>query len=68
MTWTQTRSKIASTVRQNPNADTTELRRQLKAERLEDYVRRTVDSAPPLTEEQRARIAALLRSGGDRVV
>jgi hypothetical protein len=68
MTWTQTRSKIARTVRQNPNADTTELRRQLKAERLEDYVRRTVDSAPPLTEEQRARIAALLRSGGDRVV
>jgi hypothetical protein len=43
MTWTQTRSKIARTVRQNPNADTTELRRQLKAERLEDYVRRTVD-------------------------
>jgi hypothetical protein len=63
--WTKTRSKIAHTVRQNPNADTTELRRQLKAERLEDHIRRVVDAAPPLTNDQRSKIAALLWSGGD---
>ena len=32
-------------------------------ETVEDYVRRLVDAAPPLTEEQRHRIAAILRTG-----
>ncbi|MEA9997840.1 MULTISPECIES: hypothetical protein [unclassified Cryobacterium] len=59
--WTKTRSKIAHTIKKNPSADTTELRRQLKAERLEEHVARVVASAPPLTPEQRDRIAALLR-------
>jgi hypothetical protein len=67
--WTKTRSKIAQTVRQNPNADTTELRRQLKAERLEDRIRREAEADPPLTDAQRARLAALLvtpqKAGGD---
>ena len=60
MGWTHARSKIAHEAWRNPNADLTELRRQLKAERLEEHVRQVVDSAP-LTDEQRARIAALLR-------
>jgi hypothetical protein len=30
------------------------------AARLEDYIKRTVDAAPPLTAEQRDRLAALL--------
>jgi hypothetical protein len=64
MGWTHTRAKIAHTLRQNPDADVTELRRQLKAERLEEHVRRIVDAAPPLTYEQRTRLAALLRTGG----
>jgi len=38
--------------------------RDLKAARLEDYIRRTVADAPPLTETQRARLAALLTGGG----
>ena len=63
MTWTQTRAKIAATKRRDPGADVTNLQVQLKAERLADHVRRVVDSAPPLTPEQRARIAALLRGG-----
>ena len=64
MSWTHTRSKIAVTKRANPSADLTELRRQLKAERLEDHIKQVVDSAPSLSSEQRARIAALL-AGGD---
>lgn len=63
MSWTQTRSQIAHKKRADPNADVTDLRRQLKAERLADYIRTTVDAAPPLTAEQRDRLALLLRSG-----
>ena len=65
MSWTQTRSQIATAKRRDPDADVTELRRQLRAERLEEYIRRTVDAAPPLTAEQRDRLAALLRGGSD---
>lgn len=61
MSWTQVRSQIAHAKRADPDADVTELRRQLKAEHLADYIRRTVESAPPLTDEQRARLASLLR-------
>jgi hypothetical protein len=61
MGWTKTRSEIAHALRQNPDADVTYLRQQLKAERLEDYIRRVVDHAPPLTAEQRDRLAVLLR-------
>lgn len=61
MSWTHTRSQIALKKRYHPDADVSDLRQQLKAERLAEYVKRTVDSAPPLTEEQRDKIAALLR-------
>ena len=63
--WRKTRSQIAVAVRQHPDADVTELRRQLKAERLAEHVKQVVDSAPPLTADQRARVAALLTGGGD---
>lgn len=36
-------------------------RRELRAAELEEHVRRIIDAAPPLTSEQRDRIAALLR-------
>lgn len=35
-------------------------RRNLRAERLADHIRRVVDAAPPLTNEQRQRLAAML--------
>ena len=38
-----------------------DLRRDLAAARLEEYVQRVVDEFPPLTNEQRNQIAALLR-------
>jgi hypothetical protein len=60
MGWTHTRSRIAHEKKKNPNADVTALRRQLKAERIEEYVRRVIDEAPPLSAEQRERIARLL--------
>jgi hypothetical protein len=63
MSWTKTRSTIAHTLRRDPSADVTDLRRQLKAEHLEDYIARVVDAAPPLTAEQRDRLAVLLRGG-----
>lgn len=37
-----------------------ELRRDLRAAELEEHVRRIVDAAPPLTNDQRNRIAQLL--------
>lgn len=64
MSWTHTRAQIARTIRTDPNADVTDLRRQLKAERLEDYIRRTVNEAPPLSQQQRAHLALLLGGGG----
>lgn len=39
-------------------------RQDLAAAKIEDFVQRTVAAAPPLTPEQRDRIASLLRAGG----
>lgn len=61
MGWTQTRSKIASTIRDNPGADVTDLRRQLRAERLVEHVEKVVNIDPPLTAKQRSMVAAALR-------
>jgi type II secretory pathway predicted ATPase ExeA len=58
-------ARLAAETRHRPDEDHTELRRQLKAEQLADYIRRTVDAAPPLNPEQRDKLALLLR-GGDR--
>ena len=55
------RAKLAAHVRHHPDADHGDLKRDLAAANLEDYIRRTVDAAPPLTAEQRDRLAVLLR-------
>lgn len=60
------RAQIAATSRHHPEADLTDLRRQHAAAKLADYIRKTVDTAPPLTLEQRDRLALLLRGGGAR--
>jgi hypothetical protein len=44
-----------------PDAD--DIARDLAAARLAEYIKRTVDAAPPLTPEQRDRLALLLRGG-----
>jgi len=47
-------------------AETAEQRRAAAAERLQEYTKRMVDQAPPLTELQRAQLAALLRGAATR--
>jgi hypothetical protein len=38
--------------------------RDLRATTLEEHIKKVVDSAPPLTDDQRARLSALLRPSG----
>ncbi len=61
--WTSHRARLASLTRFQPeNAEALDdARRALRAARLEDYIRETVDAAPPLSSEQRDRLALLLR-------
>jgi hypothetical protein len=40
-------------------------RRDFAAAKIADYIAKVVAEAPPLTDEQRVRICALLRAGGD---
>lgn len=65
MSWTAERARVASLSRSR-TADDPQLiaaRRNLRAERLADHIRRVVDEAPPLTDEQRDKLATLLRGG-----
>jgi hypothetical protein len=66
VSWQQDRARVASLSRSRTtdDPDLIAAKQSLKASRLADYVTRVVDSAPPLTDEQCASIAALLRSGG----
>ena len=64
-TWTVERARLASLSRSRASDDPEliDARRNLKAERLADYIQRTVDAAPPLTAEQRLRLAGILTAG-----
>lgn len=66
-TWTSERARVASLTRSRDagDPDLIDARRNLRCERLADYITATVDAAPPLTADQRDRLAVLLRSGGD---
>lgn len=63
MSWTQERARVASLTRSRTpdDPDLLNARRDLKAERLAKYIRECVDTAPPLSAEQRDRLATLLR-------
>ena len=67
MSWTSERARVASLSRSRTADDPALLdaRRDLRAARAEEYVRQLVESAPPLTSEQRDRLAVLLRPGGE---
>ncbi len=62
-TWTHERAKVASLSRSrtSDDPDLVAARRDLRAARAEDYIRKLVDAAPPLSDEQRDRLALLLR-------
>jgi hypothetical protein len=68
ISWRSERARVASLSRSR-TADDPELvaaRLNLKASRLEDHVKTVVDSWPPLTPGQLARVAILLRpTSGD---
>jgi hypothetical protein len=60
------RAKVAAFSRDRlpDDPDLVDARQNLAALKIEDHVRRVISEAPPLTDEQRERIAALLRAGG----
>ena len=70
MTWTRERAKLAalSRHRSHDDPDVLAAARDLRAVRLEDHVAQVVALAPPLTDEQRARIARLLHGSGGEAV
>ncbi|RIQ21258.1 hypothetical protein [Jiangella rhizosphaerae] len=55
------RSQAGGFKRRGNLAKAEECQRELKAITAEDYIKRLVDSAPPLTLAQRDRLASLLR-------
>jgi len=63
VSWTHERARIASLSRSRTPDDPelVDARRNLRAERLADYITKTVDAAPPLTPAQRDRLALLLK-------
>ena len=60
MSWTRERARLAAAKRHHPEADHSNLERDLAAARIEAAAQRIADSLPPLTNEQRARIGVLL--------
>ncbi|MGJ5668592.1 hypothetical protein QLG13_12100 [Rhodococcus aetherivorans] len=54
---------LGVTLRKDPNADTTDLRRELAASRIQDHIEEVLASAPPLTAAQKDRLAAIIRGG-----
>jgi hypothetical protein len=68
--WTSERARVAALERgvragerQADDPKLVEARQNLAALRLEEHVRKTLAKAPRPTDEQLARIAALLRAG-----
>jgi hypothetical protein len=55
--------QLGGYVRRGNLAAAENTRRVLKAAKLEQHIRAAVDAAPPLTDEQRSRLAILLRGG-----
>lgn len=60
------RGRVASLSRSRPatDPDLIDARRDLAAAKLDAYVKKVVAEAPPLTDAQRDRIAALLCPAG----
>ena len=57
------RARLAVNTRHHPGRDHSDLKRDLAAANLEAYIARVVAEAPPLTIEQRRRLAGLLSGG-----
>lgn len=56
------RARVAALTRHHPDdPETAELAQDFKTHRLAQYIARVVDAAPPLSSEQRDRLATLFR-------
>ncbi len=66
MSWTVERARVASLSRSRTpdDPDLIDARRNLRCERLADYIERVVAEAPPLTDAQRDKLVVLLRPTG----
>lgn len=60
------RGRLNALQRHRPadDPDLVNARRDLRAESLAAHIAKVVDEAPPLTTEQRDRLAVMLRGGG----
>lgn len=60
---TRIRARLGASLRHRPDdvAAADALRRELKASKAEDYIKRLVDVPPTLTAEQRDGLVSLLR-------
>ncbi|MCE5291424.1 MAG: hypothetical protein LLG14_19600 [Nocardiaceae bacterium] len=56
-----TRTAIARAVKAKDPVALTEARRNHAESKIADYIEKVVSEAPPLTDEQRDRLAAILR-------
>ncbi len=61
--WRTERARVANAVRNGNPVLEAEARARLKEVRAEDYIKKLVAEAPPLSEMQRDRLALLLRGG-----
>lgn len=66
MSWTAERARVASLSRSRTpdDPDLRDARRDLRAARLEDQIKRVAAELPPLTTEQIDTLTGLLRGGG----
>jgi hypothetical protein len=65
-TWTTERARLAALARHKTDPDDPSIldaRRDLRAALLEARIREVVEAAPPLTDVQRRRLAAILHGG-----
>lgn len=65
MSWTAERARVASLSRSRTpdDPDLRNARRDLRAARLEDQIKRVAAELPPFTDEQVDRLTGLLRGG-----
>lgn len=63
--WIAVRAELARAVKADPSGDHTELRRELRAARGEEFIHKLVQGAPPLTAQQRATLRAALHDPMD---
>lgn len=59
----QVAAKIARTKRHAPGTDTTEMYRELHAAHIAKVVREMAEKFPPLNDDQRDRLALLIKGG-----